>query len=551
MSGDGEVTYPGETAKTLIPYATVTDTYNYYEIRNYVNDISRSHTQVLSAYDEKGTVRESYTCGKERLDYKTGETTYYYGYTGTGSVAQLTDPAGNLQTLYRYDPSGNVKISGAVDTGNPYQYNGEYTDAATGNAYLRARYYDAGTGSFLSEDSYLGSLLEPLSRNLYTYAENNPVNFADPSGHGIASWAKAKISSAKKAVTSAVTKVKTWAGNTVSKVKTAVSKAVSKVKTTVSNVVSKAKTAVSKAKTTVSNAYSKAKTTVSNAYTKAKTTISNTYTKAKTTVSNAYSKAKTWAQNTGETLHSWGKSKLKEADNILNSWTASVEKTVKHFCTTANRVKEDVVEFVKNIDWKKVAVGVGVTMAFTGVVLLSSGSAAPVLLSAAIGSGSGAVFNGVLTAMNGGSIADIAESASDGFMWGGIGGSLGGSTTVLLSELAAAGSSLIGNPFFQRLVQGAADTAVDTAQSASKGLPVTPEGIVVDMVYNTLMAGGIGSGGKQAVNEAVDETADSIGDSVRREVKSGGKSGSNSTRPNQVHHFASNKSSKYTSTISG
>ena len=58
-------------------------------------------------------------------------------------------------------------------------------------------------------------------------------------------------------------------------------------------------------------------------------------------------------------------------------------------------------------------------------------------------------------------------------------------------------------------------------QSASKGLPVTPEGIVVDMVYNTLMAGGIGSGGKQAVNEAVEETADSIGDSVRREVKSG------------------------------
>ena len=37
------------------------------------------------------------------------------------------------------------------------------------------------------------------------------------------------------------------------------------------------------------------------------------------------------------------------------------------------------------------------------------------------------------------------------------------------------------------------------------------------------MAGEIGSGGKQAVNEAVDETADSIGASVRREVKSGGR----------------------------
>ena len=45
------------------------------------------------------------------------------------------------------------------------------------------------------------------------------------------------------------------------------------------------------------------------------------------------------------------------------------------------------------------------------------------------------------------------------------------------------------------------------------------------------MAGGIGSGGKQAVNEAVDETADSIGDSVRREVKSGSTNGSNSKNP--------------------
>lgn len=144
-------------------------------------------------------------------------------------------------------------------------------------------------------------------------------------------------------------------------------------------------------RTTVRNAYTKTKTTVNNAYNRAKTAVSNTYNKAKTTVSNAYGQAKTWAQNTGEILHSWGSSKLKEADNILNSWIASVEKTVKHFCTTANRVKEDVVEFVKNIDWKKVAVGVGVTMAFTGVVLLSGDSAAPVLLSAAIGSGSGAV----------------------------------------------------------------------------------------------------------------------------------------------------------------
>ena len=32
-------------------------------------------------------------------------------------------------------------------------------------------------------DSYEGNILSPLSQNRYTYAENDPVNNFDPSGH--------------------------------------------------------------------------------------------------------------------------------------------------------------------------------------------------------------------------------------------------------------------------------------------------------------------------------------------------------------------------------
>ena len=55
---------------------------------------------------------------------------------------------------------------------------------------------------------------------MYTYTENNPVNYTDPSGHGI--WSKIK-SAAKKVVNTAKNaydKAKTWAKNTLNTVKT-------------------------------------------------------------------------------------------------------------------------------------------------------------------------------------------------------------------------------------------------------------------------------------------------------------------------------------------
>ena len=48
---------------------------------------------------------------------------------------------------------------------------------------MRARYYDARIGRFVSEDSYWGEGIDPLSLNLYTYCLNNSVNLIDPSGH--------------------------------------------------------------------------------------------------------------------------------------------------------------------------------------------------------------------------------------------------------------------------------------------------------------------------------------------------------------------------------
>ena len=259
MPGDGEVTYPSETGQALIPYQVVEETYDYYEVRNYVNDINQEYAQVLSGYDEKGRIRESYTYGITgssdgsplsetgaaiggRLDYSDGKNIWYYGYTGTGSTAQLTDKEGALAVSYSYDAFGNTVVRDYIGnitgnrnitenyTLNPYTYNAEYTDASTGNQFLRARYYNPETGSFFTEDSYLGSLLEPLERNLYTYAENDPVNYRDPSGHGI-----------KDKLQKAWNRVKSTASNAWNKVKSTASNAWSTVKRTAANIYNKAR----------------------------------------------------------------------------------------------------------------------------------------------------------------------------------------------------------------------------------------------------------------------------------------------------------------------
>ena len=182
LPGQGEVTYASQVQDVLIPYTTREDTYNYYEERNYVNDINREHTEVLETYDHDGKARETYSYGKARASYLNNQTGDSYNYltNQSGSVTGLTKD-GQAVASSNYNLYGARKTS-TDTTGNPFAYNGEARDD-TGLDYLRARYYDSQGGTFLTEDSYPGEDTDPLSQNRYSYVQNNPVNYTDPSGH--------------------------------------------------------------------------------------------------------------------------------------------------------------------------------------------------------------------------------------------------------------------------------------------------------------------------------------------------------------------------------
>jgi hypothetical protein len=53
---------------------------------------------------------------------------------------------------------------------------------------MGARFYNPTIGRFITRDTYEGDIYQPWTQNLYTYCNNNPVNFVDPTGHD---WIKA------------------------------------------------------------------------------------------------------------------------------------------------------------------------------------------------------------------------------------------------------------------------------------------------------------------------------------------------------------------------
>ena len=232
---------------------TVSDKNKKYEIASYAYSYDHAGNKLTSTETIDGkeqTTNFTYDDDNRLLSMKTGKESITYEYDKNGNrvkqsgtdevldyIYYLTDARGSVTGMVQDGEQKQTNSYGVYgepeesdDIGNPYGYTGEAQDI-TGYNYLRARYYDSQSGTFLTQDSYEGEEDNPLSQNGYTYVENNPINYSDPTGHTKSFWGNL-WNGAKKAAKKVVNTVKSVAKkvyNTVKKIASNVYSTVKKV----------------------------------------------------------------------------------------------------------------------------------------------------------------------------------------------------------------------------------------------------------------------------------------------------------------------------------
>ena len=185
-----------------------------------LTSFSKSGLAVSYTYNENGirtsktvntgsNVTTNYRLSGDKVTFEqTGSNTIYYVYDTQGQlismilnnaeyaylrnaqndIVGLINSAGVQVVSYTYSTWGEVlTISGSlastVGQQNPYRYRGYRYDSETGLYYLQSRYYSPQWGRFLNADGFVSTSKSVLSKNMFVYCGNNPVNFHDDGGY--------------------------------------------------------------------------------------------------------------------------------------------------------------------------------------------------------------------------------------------------------------------------------------------------------------------------------------------------------------------------------
>jgi RHS repeat-associated protein len=103
-----------------------------------------------------------------------------------GSVVAVTDASGALVSQQRYLPFGGVRtnIASGPIVQTDYGYTGQRNlDHDLGLMDYKARFYSPVLNRFIQPDTIISNFYNPQTLNRFSYVNNRPINFNDPTGH--------------------------------------------------------------------------------------------------------------------------------------------------------------------------------------------------------------------------------------------------------------------------------------------------------------------------------------------------------------------------------
>jgi RHS repeat-associated protein len=153
--------------------------------------------QLIAETDAAGNLIKAYIWlhGQSLAQIDANGAVYYYHNDHLGTPQGMTDQGAAVVWAADYLPFGTADVSvGSVD--NNLRFAGQYYDQETGLHYNYHRYYDPSLGRYLRADpshsfqpAGIGIpynidelLFIPQEFNRYSYAQNNPLQYVDPTG---------------------------------------------------------------------------------------------------------------------------------------------------------------------------------------------------------------------------------------------------------------------------------------------------------------------------------------------------------------------------------
>lgn len=179
-TGEGEINY------TYDPYGNRISRVD--ENFNKVYEWDILNQNIIQQTDENGNNIRNYIYGLGlEARFLNNELIVYYHADTRGNIVYVTDEDGVRIQDYRYDDFGRPQRvnPGPNPDNNEFTFLGKYgiieDDREKSLYYIRARYYDADLGRFLTED--------PIwNENLYSYSNNNPISYLDTNGKNYFSY---------------------------------------------------------------------------------------------------------------------------------------------------------------------------------------------------------------------------------------------------------------------------------------------------------------------------------------------------------------------------